>query len=232
MWDELLTKCEQSKADLERETTRMVVLVDTMKAKPMSVSVPAIASPKLPSWMDRVWYINEFVQRSDRADERAKQLRISAGIALVNLKREFQDTDINKRLPDERTWDAFCDKYLTFHRRRADQLIAFVEGRANEDQVREANRTAMRLLRERERKERLTPASRDADEDDIEAEIDDEPDTRRLAFVLRADQARLFAKYTGPVDDEVLSIAREAMTAWVALVNELTKEMRYGEERN
>ena len=60
------------------------------------------------------------------------------------------------------------------------------------------------------------------DEEDIEAKLDDEPDTRRLAFLLRADQARLFAKYTtGPIDDFVMETARAALAAWAALVEDL-----------
>jgi hypothetical protein len=65
-------------------------------------------------------------------------------------------------------------------------------------------------------------ATTGATTDDIEAEID--PDTRRTAFMRRADQARLFAVYSGPVDAEVCSIAREALAAWTLLVERLTRE--------
>jgi ParB-like chromosome segregation protein Spo0J len=71
-------------------------------------------------------------------------------------------------------------------------------------------------------------AAQRAELDDIEAEMfdDPDPDTRRLAFLLRADQARLFAVYSGPVDEDVCSIAREALAAWTLLVERLTKEMK------
>jgi Protein of unknown function (DUF3102) len=59
--------------------------------------------------------------------------------------------------------------------------------------------------------------------DDIEVEIDPDPDTRRTAFMLRADQARLFAVYSGPIDDGVLAIAREALAAWTLLVQRLER---------
>lgn len=229
MWDELRAKCEQTKADCERETARMMALVETVKAKPKpdpaSAPLATRVSPDIPSWMNLVWSINEFVQRSDRADEKAKQLRISAGIGLITLKQQFQEIPVDNRAPDERTWDAFCHKYLAFHRSRANQLIAFVEGRANEDEVRENDRARKRLEKEIKQKQELASPGIPGGEDDIEAEIDPDPDTRRLAFILRADQARLFAKYTGPIDDEVLGIAKEALAAWITLVHELTKEM-------
>jgi hypothetical protein len=57
--------------------------------------------------------------------------------------------------------------------------------------------------------------------DNTEAEIN--PDARRIAFLLRADQARLFAKYTGPIDEDVLSIASEAAAAWALLVERLRR---------
>jgi hypothetical protein len=58
------------------------------------------------------------------------------------------------------------------------------------------------------------------------SQISPDPDTRRTAFMLRADQARLFAVYSGPVDEDVCSIAREALAAWTLLVERLTKEMK------
>jgi hypothetical protein len=63
-------------------------------------------------------------------------------------------------------------------------------------------------------------------EDDIEAEIKPDGDTRRLAFLLRADQARAFAKYTGPVDADVVQLARETAAAWDLRVKKLTKESK------
>jgi len=54
-------------------------------------------------------------------------------------------------------------------------------------------------------------------EPDAEAEI--EPDNRRVAFLLRADQAAQFAKYSGPVDQDVLNGARAG--GWAELVTRL-----------
>lgn len=60
-------------------------------------------------------------------------------------------------------------------------------------------------------------------EPDIEAEI--EPDSRRTAFVLRADQAAAFAAYSGPVDRQVCEMARRAAAAWQALANNLEQQL-------
>jgi len=226
MWDELLANCEQTKAICAKETTRMMAYLETVKAMPKPVAaILPVLEDHLPSLTQLAGLINAVIDRSENASKRSKKLEISAGLYLVQAKKLFQEIPASKRAYDERTWDVWCDKYLTVHRRRADQLIAFVEGRANEDQVREADRERKRLEKEIKRKQELESAGIPADEDDIEAEIDPDPDTRRLAFLLRADQARLFAKYTGPVDEDVLRIAREAAAAWTQLVQQLTMEV-------
>lgn len=53
-------------------------------------------------------------------------------------------------------------------------------------------------------------------EPDIESEI--EPDNRHDAFLLRADQARQLAVYSGPIDDEIYEAAQLAAASWQALV--------------
>jgi hypothetical protein len=64
---------------------------------------------------------------------------------------------------------------------------------------------------------------RDVEDDDIEADI--EPDNRRGAFILRADQARVLAAYSGPTDEEILKFARAAAQAWQELVATLQRKM-------
>lgn len=58
---------------------------------------------------------------------------------------------------------------------------------------------------------------------------DEEPDNRRGAFILRADQARVLAAYSGPTDAEILKFARAAAQAWQELVADLQHKM---EKRN
>lgn len=206
-----------------------MAFVETVKARPK----PMLQQPTLPTidpWglAPLVWAANAFVERADKADDKSRQQRTAAGITLVEIKRRFGDISISER--SERTWDAFCAKHFRFNRRRADQLIAFVEGRADEEETKKTERARIRLLRNSQKKQKDAPAVRTADkaDDDIEAEIDPDPDTRRLAFLLRADQARLFAVYSGPVDEDVCRIAREALAAWTLLVQQLSREMNNG----
>ena len=71
----------------------------------------------------------------------------------------------------------------------------------------------------------------DSDEDDMWAEPEpDEPDNRRAAFLLYADHARLVATYPGPVDADVLGMARAAADAWQKLVSALERKARGGRE--
>src|ERR1700722_7465044 len=62
-------------------------------------------------------------------------------------------------------------------------------------------------------------------EDDVEADI--EPDNYRTAYLLRADQARRFASYSGPVTKELIAMARQVATAW----NNLAKQMEKAFDR-
>jgi hypothetical protein len=62
----------------------------------------------------------------------------------------------------------------------------------------------------------------DEDEPSVEDELDEDPENFRTAFLLRADQARAFAVYTGPViDRDLIAAARAAATAWTKLANDL-----------
>lgn len=65
----------------------------------------------------------------------------------------------------------------------------------------------------------LPPRDRDDGEDS------EPPDNRRGAFILRADQARQFAAYSGPTDAEILKFARAAAQAWQELVANLQRKL-------
>jgi hypothetical protein len=66
-------------------------------------------------------------------------------------------------------------------------------------------------------------------EDDVEADI--EPDNYRTAYLLRADQARRFAVYSGPVTEEIAEYARVVIKAWTVLVEDLEYELRKKKRR-
>lgn len=63
------------------------------------------------------------------------------------------------------------------------------------------------------------PSPIEDEEPDIENEI--EPDSYRSAFLLRADQAKVFAAYSGPVDREIIAAAEAAVRAWGKLLQHL-----------
>lgn len=59
----------------------------------------------------------------------------------------------------------------------------------------------------------------EGDEPDIENEV--EPENYRTAFLIRADQARKLAVYSGPIDDEVCLMARQVAAVWTLLAQTL-----------
>lgn len=56
-------------------------------------------------------------------------------------------------------------------------------------------------------------------------EFEEDPENYVTAFLLRADQAREFATYTGPPTKEIAAAARQAATAWLSLANEMEKSL-------
>jgi hypothetical protein len=54
----------------------------------------------------------------------------------------------------------------------------------------------------------------------------EEVENSRNAFLLRADQARIFANYSGPTDAEILKFALAAAQAWQALVADIQSKLR------
>jgi hypothetical protein len=60
-------------------------------------------------------------------------------------------------------------------------------------------------------------------DDDIEADV--EPDNRRSAFLIRADQARQFAAYSGPIDHETYAAAQAAAERWSSLAAEIQHKL-------
>jgi hypothetical protein len=69
-----------------------------------------------------------------------------------------------------------------------------------------------------------TPSARIDDlDEDIEVEID--PESRRSAFFLRADQAVRLAMYSGRTDPEIVEAAREAAKAWTTLADKLASDL-------
>lgn len=61
----------------------------------------------------------------------------------------------------------------------------------------------------------------DGDDEDIEADV--EPANYRGAFLIRADQAKRFATYSGPITHEIVAMARQVATAWAELAAQLEK---------
>jgi hypothetical protein len=56
-------------------------------------------------------------------------------------------------------------------------------------------------------------------EPDVEDEV--EPENYRGAFLMRADQARSFAVYSGPITREIVAMARQVAAAWIKLADEM-----------
>jgi ParB/RepB/Spo0J family partition protein len=63
------------------------------------------------------------------------------------------------------------------------------------------------------------------DEDDRDIEADIEPPNYRGAFLIRADQARRFAVYSGPFDTDVLQMAQWVATTWAQLAQNIERKL-------
>jgi DNA-binding Lrp family transcriptional regulator len=64
------------------------------------------------------------------------------------------------------------------------------------------------------------------DDQDIEADV--EPENYRVAFLLRADQARQFAAYSGPITSKIVEMSRQVGRAWLQLAADLERKAREG----
>jgi hypothetical protein len=166
--------------------------------------------------------IKALVQKGDRAHEKAKQFYIAAGKYLVELK---------ERKPAGITWETFLnDNGMKIGRRRADELIQIADGRTTVDTIKERNnqakskhRLAFRNAKGNSRSLTVTESEEDEVED-IERDID--PENYATAFLLRADQARAFAAYSGPINHEIVEAARAAAASWNELVQKLEDDRR------
>lgn len=56
-------------------------------------------------------------------------------------------------------------------------------------------------------------------------EDDIEPENYRGAFLIRADQAKQFASYSGPITSEVVAMARQVAMVWGNLAAQLEKSL-------
>lgn len=70
---------------------------------------------------------------------------------------------------------------------------------------------------------RVVEEEPDDTEADIEADI--EPANYRGAFLIRADQAKQFASYSGPVTPEIIAMARQVAMVWNNLAAQLEKSL-------
>ncbi len=72
-------------------------------------------------------------------------------------------------------------------------------------------------------KVRRLPVRPSHDEDDPEADVT--PPNYRGAFLIRADQARQFAVYSGPITSEIVAMSRQVAAAWESLASKLEREL-------
>lgn len=101
----------------------------------------------------------------------------------------------------------------------------------------EQRRKAKRAYNERKRQQKQqsgnipkprnnaqNPFIDDHEDDDVEEGVS--AGNLRTAFLLRADQSRISAKYSGPIDREVAQQARAVADAWDALALELERKSK------
>jgi hypothetical protein len=69
------------------------------------------------------------------------------------------------------------------------------------------------------------PVREEPDDDDDDIERDVEPENYRGAFLIRADQAKRFATYSGPVTTEIIEMARQVSAAWGNLATSMEREI-------
>lgn len=126
-----------------------------------------------------------------------------------------------------------CGKPYLPAKRRAAEAIAANPQKSNraiaeeigvsEFSVRDARKSgAMDHAPEREGRDGKIyhlPQRQERDEASVEAELDRR--SLAAAFLLRADQARQFAVYSGKITREAIAAAKQTATAWQTLVNQM-----------
>ena len=89
-----------------------------------------------------------------------------------------------------------------------------------------------REMRSAAKKVRSAPlTAREADDwsEETEPNIEEDSENYRTAYLIRVDQARRFAVYSGPISADIIAGARQVAAAWAALADELERRL-HGEE--
>jgi hypothetical protein len=113
-------------------------------------------------------HIKAHMSKADACIEKADQHHLAAGKYLMEAKERVRQTP-------GLTWSAYLRSYCQIKRRRADELIAIVEGRTTLAEVREAKRASMARVREKVKRPAPCGARGDTSPDEIDARSVEQP---------------------------------------------------------
>ena len=104
-------------------------------------------------------------------------------------------------------------------RSRAYELMAIADGRTTLEKVRTSTNERQKIHKAKSQ----SVTNDDPDDAPIQEGINKK--NPRVGYLLRADQAKRFAAYSGPVDREIVDYARAVATAWSNLARELEQKL-------
>lgn len=175
----------------------------------------APASMPIPELAKRIVVL---VTKGDAAREKADQFYIAAGIHLKELR---------ERKPAGSAWAEYVKKKTGLGKSRSYELIAIADGRATVQETRA--RTAERVQKHAKAQQQR-PLANGQDEAHPD---DDEPtdeETKKQAFLIRANEAARYAVYDGPWPDEKLAkVAGRTAMKWLNVAWSLGYRMQFRE---
>jgi hypothetical protein len=174
--------------------------------------------------------VKALIEKGDRAAEKAEQFYKSAGIHIKEIKEQSED------------WETIVREKCGIGRSRAYELMAIADGRTTLEKVRASTNERQKIHKAKSQsvtkrtESELAPTRAagggaenarldDDDPDDAPIEEGINKKNPRVAYLLRADQAKRFAAYSGPVDREIVDYARAVATAWSNLARELEQKL-------
>jgi hypothetical protein len=169
-------------------------------------------------------HANAHIEKGEQSTGKSEEHYIAAGKYIAQCKVRY-------KRESNLTWEEFCREHFKFTRRRAATLMGIADGRTSIWRVREDSRKRNKRFREtnrrlREREEKGTSAT-SPDDDCPECATPEEAE--RLGFLNAARISKANAYYhdltDAVIDQEMVSAAQEAASAWTKRAAELTRRL-------
>lgn len=166
-------------------------------------------------------HANAHLDKGEQSSGKSEEHYIAAGKYIAQCKGRYKSES-------NLTWGEFCLEHFKFTRKRAQQLMMIGDGRTTIWRAREANNKSARRIRAENRKTRGKRVSPPDTEDEC-PECATPEEAERLGFLNAARISKANAYYhdltDAVIDQEMVSAAQEAASAWTKRAAELTRRL-------